>query len=170
MYWLVSVGFLQFVAIAVTVVIAWRQTSLLRIQHIATHRPLLRVRRFTHVQSADDDRIVVNFTIANVGNSDAVLKESRGGLDRVPPTVVPMPVYDGLTQVIDPRVFKPGAPSGGIIIDRPDRQRGPILRVFGYLSYEDRLGNVRTTAFCRHFNNVTSRFEAIKDADYEYED
>lgn len=162
---LVIVGLLQFFAIAATVYVAARQTDLLRIQH----RPLLRVRRFELTHSSNDDRMTVRFAIVNIGNSDAILKESRGGLDRVPPTVVPMPVYDGLTQVIDPRVFKSGARGEGFIIDRPDARQGPMLRVLGYLSYEDRLGNVRTTAFW-HFNNATRRFEPIKDADCEYED
>ena len=149
-----------------------RQVQLAREDFIATNRPLLRVRRFRHSRASapDDERISANFIIVNVGNSDAVLAESRGAIALVPPTVVPMPIYDGLPPVIEPRVFAPGTSAEGFILDRPDRQRGVMLRVYGLLSYTDRIGNVRTTAFCRQFNSATHRFEIVNDPDGEYED
>jgi hypothetical protein len=148
-----------------------RQVQLAREDFIATNRPLLRVRRFQHSRgsAADDGRISVTFTIANVGNSDAVLIESRGGIALVPPSVVPMPVYDGLPPVIEPRVFAPGTSDNGFILDRPDKQRGVMLRAYGFLSYSDRIGNIRTTAFCRQFNSGKHRFEIVDDPDSEYE-
>ena len=45
-----------------------------------------------------------------------------------------------------------------------------IIRVYGYLSYADGLGNIRKTAFCRTWDEGSERFKAVKDPDSEYED
>jgi hypothetical protein len=144
--------------------------QLSRSEFIATHRPRLRVTHFELTQTPKDDRMTVKFTIVNVGNSDATLKQSAGTIDIVPPSVAPMPRYDGLPQVIEARVFAPGTNAEGFILARPERGRGVIIRAYGYLSYADGLGNIRTTAFCRTWDNVSQRFKAVDDPDCEYED
>jgi hypothetical protein len=147
------------------------QVALTRDEFIATHRPRLRVRRFQLHPVLNDGRMNVTFTIVNVGNSQAVLNESRGNIDIVPPAVVPMPIYGNeLRQVIEPRVFAPGTDDEGSITSRPRRDEGVIIRVYGYLSYVDGLENVRTTGFCRIWDNGSQRFKAVKDPDSEYED
>jgi hypothetical protein len=147
-----------------------RQVQLARQEFIATNRPRLRVRRFELHQIPNDDRMNVSFSIVNVGNSEAILNESGGNIDIVPPSVIPMPIYEGLTQVIDPKVFAPGTRDCGSILARPMRGQGAIIRVYGFLSYADGLGNIRTTAFCRKWNNGSQRFQAMNDPDCEYED
>ena len=112
----------------------------------------------------------VRFSIVNIGNSNAALEQSGGNIDIVPPSVMPMPMYDGLPRVIEPRVFAPGTNGEGSILARPERGRGVIIRAYGYLSYADGLGSIRTTAFCRTWDNVSQRFNAVNDPDCEYED
>jgi hypothetical protein len=146
-----------------------KQHAIGRMQFIATHRPLLRVRYFVRMPAADG-QIVVRLTIANVGSSQARLQKSGGLACLVPPTTVPLPPYGDLMQIMDPTTFEPGAAFPGTITGVEDRTRGVILRVYGYLSYADILDNIRTTAFCRHLNTSLSRFEIVNDPDLEYED
>jgi hypothetical protein len=146
------------------------QVRLAREEFVATHRPRLTVRCFQRKESGAGE-IVITFTVVNIGNSEAILLDTGGRMESVPPFAQPMPSYDGLDAlVIQPKAFGPGVSAQGRVTGREDVSQGVILRVYGYLSYADRLGHVRTTGFCRQRSGMTGHLEAVKDPDCEYED
>jgi hypothetical protein len=146
-----------------------KQHAVGRMQFIATHRPLLRVRYFRRIDISDQ-KVRINFTIINVGSSQANLLGSCGRLGFFAPGNLPPPFYEGAPPVIEPRKFEPGATDEGMILGTRDPNVHSTLHVYGYLVYEDIFNNTRTTAFCRRYNAFTHRFDVVDDSDYEYED
>ena len=146
-----------------------KQHAIGRMQFISTHRPLLRVRYFRRIDISDL-KVRINFTIINVGSSQANLLGSYGRLGFFARDNLPPPFYEGAPEVIEPRKFEPGATDEGIILHTRDPNVASILHVYGILVYEDIFNNTRTTAFCRRYNVSTKRFDLVKDSDYEYED
>jgi hypothetical protein len=146
-----------------------KQHAIGRMQFISTHRPLLRVRYFRRIDISDL-KVRINFTIINVGSSQANLLGSCGRLGFFAPGNLPPPFYEGARRVIEARKFETGASDEGMILDTRDPNAASTLHVYGYLVYKDIFNNTRTTAFCRRYNAFTHRFDIVEDSDYEYED
>jgi hypothetical protein len=144
----------QFLISARQTDIVEKQHAIGRMQFISTHRPLLRVRYFRRIDISDL-KVRINFTIINVGSSQANLLGSYGRLGFFARDNLPPPFYEGAPQVIEPRKFEPGATDEGMILHTRDPNVASILHVYGILVYEDIFNNTRTTAFCRRYNVST---------------
>jgi hypothetical protein len=154
-----------------------KQHAIGRLQFIAAHRPLLRVRYFK-LLSDGKEPIQVAFTVANVGTGAANLLGSRVAIEFFSPNAIPTPFYQGGEDITGTRKFEPGATDEYRIGRSGNReyaqlmwtQEGMRLYIFGLLIYADDNDGTRTTAFCRGWNADRDRFDPVNDSDYEYED
>jgi hypothetical protein len=175
--------------------IAETQATIANAQHLAEHRPHLRVR---HVSLGTpqvplrtpnvDSEITGGFVVVNVGGTKAKIVDSRYLIhfartrDGLP---MHSPLDDSWTEI-----FAPNSPDLGIGESRAipiignvwigtDQARGNtfiLLRnnewtvyVMGQIQYQDDGGNDRFMGFCRRWAGEGT-FEAVPDPDYEYED
>lgn len=153
-----------------------KQHAVGRLQFLAAHRPLLRVRYFKQT-SDGDEAIRVAFTIVNIGTGPAELAGSRVAIEFFSPRALPTPFYLGGQDITAPRRFEPGATDEYSIGFPVTKNRvleleatGKNLFIFGTIIYADDNGDTRTTAFCRRWDTRADRFYSVEDTDYEHED
>jgi hypothetical protein len=131
--------------------------------------------------------IMGQFYVANIGDTDATIKDSFcmvewrfGGL----PMRRPYEGKKGNNPVSG--IIRPGDPktvtfaSGKVLDVDPDdildpKGAGPLRRelslyVMGWIEYADELGFVRHMAFCRWFSPVLNYFKPSDNPDYEHEE
>jgi hypothetical protein len=158
---------------------AAKQTELAREQFTASHRPLLVVRRPELRVFGKEQRIVIQFTVANVGQSDAhdvsykvdaVLTETGKNLSglsyfRTPPKYLGFLEMGGYENVFfEDEVFL-------VDIDYEAVKNGTHdLLFFGEVGYRDTAKMVRRTGFVRRYDNGLRRFCLTGDPDHEYQD
>jgi hypothetical protein len=158
----------------------WRATAdglnLARQEFIASHRPLLKV-KLVQVVEGDGERAAINFTVVNVGNSNAYVIGSCAKADFFFPNDWPHPNDYGVNDVIRPRRFVAGATDNYTI--STGQLMGLIevfaeglqtLRFYGYIVYNDAFKNTRTTFFCREYNRGADCFSPVKRPDYDSTD
>jgi hypothetical protein len=177
-----------------------KQHAVGRLQHLALHRPRLRIRHISIVDRAvtlirqpgfffdDGEKIEGGLVVVNVGGTKATVIDSfyrkyfsksglpiNSPLDKdgpKEPLIVPNKVFDiGESLAIgirDTIIMKP-APEEGTTILRRFKNEGWKIYVMGQIRYQDEGGHDRFMGFCRVGDGET-RFAAVDDPDYEYED
>jgi hypothetical protein len=193
---LVIVGALQFVALIAQAFFLNKSIRLTRDSIILSQRPRLIVR---NVVARQPDCITIpgtppfgkgkpvggQFFVANVGGSEATVRESRYiviGLEGTLPMERPYEGQAGNNPITVKCVLPPGGVTPGLISAPnpfPDKDPMPTptagdrgehtsVYVMGWIEYSDGLGSVRRTAFCRKYHWRRKRFFAVKDPDYEH--
>ncbi len=170
--------FLLFLSTVVQGCLIWRQIRLAREEFIASHRPKLRVRLVRIAKPTPGNPVTVQFTVANVGDSEALNVVAKFTMEifvtQATKSVAEFDVIDKLA---------PGEPH------QVEREMSTIfdphwadvpwsiagdIRIHGHVSYTDRNGIGRRTAFYRFATSNLNRFRLPDDADierdYEYED
>jgi hypothetical protein len=158
----------------------WDATSsalnLARQEFIASHRPLLKV-KLVQLVEGENERAAINFTVVNVGKSNAYVIGSCAKADFFFPSAFPHPNDYGVNNVVRPRRFVSGATDKYTI--STEQHRGLIevyaegmqtLRLYGYIVYKDASENVRTTYFCRAYDRDRDRFDPVDRPDYDSTD
>jgi hypothetical protein len=174
------------------------QKALLGQQTYWTHRPRLKVRNVNLAKPLSTaEPAEICFEVINAGSGDAIIEMGPVGVavSEAPPwrqySKLPI-VDDGELHFIDnwmkrnggKPILKPGISE--IVVKTTKFALPPIqvdaintrganrpktfIFVVGYLWYADRDGVHYRTGFCRRYPNDLHRFEAISDADLEYED
>ena len=159
-----------------------KQKSIMRLQYYANNRPTLVIRSIAMTNFEIGKNVVVEMLIANSGTTEATIKEgnitfivSREG------TLPPIPEYDKDRL----RLLNPVFPSGRKNkifkrLDIPvlewqydcvyDVTSGGLIYLFGFITYEDGIGNSRELGFCRRYDTARHRFILVEDQNYEYAD
>jgi hypothetical protein len=131
----------------------------------------------------------IECVIANVGGTTAHITESnltifvpadeRDGLPTFPP------YSDARDSLGRSFATKPGEHQERLVaLGQRDASRFTMLRVltnggatgpgnifcFGFIQYRDKIGTSRRSAFCRHYDAQTGRFDRVENSDYEYAD
>jgi hypothetical protein len=157
-------------------------------EFIATHRPRLIVRSVTllpprhpSLPIEPGEPIQIEWAVVNVGNTPAKIIEGNathlvGGQSfnaRTPYSsernnmtgiaLIPGGAYTFVLQADGVDVQNPAQLD---IISRG----GMVIYFFGFIMYQDDIGNVRRTAFCRRYDPIVGRFRLVDDPDYEYTD
>ena len=161
----------------------WRTTSdtlgHLRREFIAAHPPRVRVRSFKRLDHSSD-KSAIQFTVINTGGSNARVTASNVSVGvSNSKNVVELKYSDGADSVAH-EMLETGTP---LVIVVPEGTANTyarqvqgylVLHVFGYVRYADEVGKMRTTAFCRYWDDAQKRFSPSQDRDrnseYEYED
>jgi hypothetical protein len=176
-----------------------KQHAVGRLQHLATHRPRLRVR---HVAVADDSSffghpgmffdhgnyIRGGLVVVNVGGTKAKIIESfyriyfsRDGLpmksplddERIRELLIvestQLDIGESLAISLRQKIVMEPAPEEGTTILRRFKTENWKIYVMGQIRYQDEGGHDRFMGFCRIGDGET-RFVAVDDPDYEYED
>lgn len=144
-------------------------------QFIAAHRPKLIVRR---VQVIVANVYMIRYEMHNVGDTPAILVENS--------ELIWLPSHDNKSS---PPEYPPGSPQGteiasgsftvALCTPPPEVQDEFIFRYearerdcffMGKITYRDKAGTIRNTAFLRQYDPATRRFLRVEDADYEYQD
>jgi hypothetical protein len=176
-----------------------KQHAIGRLQHLALHRPRLRIRHVSVVDSATiighpgfffdhGQKITGGLVIVNVGGTKTKIIESfykiyfsrtvlpiNSPLDKDEPKellIAPNKVFDvgeslsvGIQDTI---IMNPPTEEGTTILRRFKNENWKIY-VMGQIRYQDEGDRDRFMGFCRVGDGET-RFTAVDDPDYEYED
>jgi spore coat protein U-like protein len=118
--------------------------------------------------------------MANVGQTPATTIEISATLMHVPSGILPAgpPYGERRKDTINVKVGEPQpfttSISGEVAEEFKSEQRRGMgktsIYCLGYILYEDSLRQRYRTAFLRHYNASTKRFEMVSDPDYEYQD
>jgi hypothetical protein len=182
-----------------TVDLAEKQHGLARLQHIAANKPFLRIRGINLDPAGPegslfekDKKIKGSLVIANGGATDATIIDSgyrfywsNNGLPMNPPLESaevselvsshdPIRGYESRSVQIE---SKSALDVNGMSIMNAT-PHGWKLYVLGYIHYSDINGAERFMGFCRRYivpdgkgdSGPDGRFEAVANADYEYQD
>jgi hypothetical protein len=161
--------------------IADKQATVAHQTYIATHRAILRARRFRISLMQAGRAIKVEFETINTGATDA---DVTGRLVLVPILDAPGAIF-GLPPL--PLAFSIEFPSklrGGETMGHVHEDDGPVheddvaavnagtrfLHVIGRVAYTDDNGRPRETGFFRWYDAELHRFRKVDDSDFEYED
>jgi hypothetical protein len=159
-----------------------RQVDLAREEFVATHRPILRVRRIWPIGKSEflgNISTEVRIIVANIGQSEAKIaslssnviferkkaKRAEFQADSATsdysngPIVVP-PGKQGIINVFSTLDITPGTYNG---------ERGTQYEVMaiGVIEYEDRMGGGYVTGFARMYDPTSNRFRVVADDDPE---
>lgn len=177
--------------------LAEKQHGLARLQHIAANKPRLRIRSVSVERSVVGSapmfkrgyKLHGNLVVANIGATDAVLKESRyrfywsgSGLPMEPPlegeTIKQLQgaMGDQIIAGFESCVYPIGSDdelSGDVQIT--PKGGGIKLYVMGRIRYADITGKERFVGFCREYvppddGNGDGHFVPVSNGDYEFED
>jgi hypothetical protein len=155
--------------------------DLARDEFISTHKPKIVIREprlgESQANPVGDKFSIVTYTVENCGNSDAEIVNAAIEAS----CAIPMgyPVQTQLTEQsrdIEPITIVPGGyvqlvyksnlPAGTSLF--PESNGDTCLYFYGKISFKDRIGTIRITAFCRRFNVHRNRFCLIPDCEDEY--
>jgi hypothetical protein len=180
---LVIVGYVQARLVRRTVDLTRQELALARDEFLATHRPKIKIKHVWLTSPLQHTNpIIIKVVCVNAGTSSAILTEFAWGvLVRTKEHFLPVN-YEWKNKAV---INRPELNSGinyhlpGITYTLSKDQLAAIssghskLYCIGYIHYADRLGNVRTTAFCRELQlgilAGSYRFIVPKDADPDYE-
>ena len=181
---LVVVGFLQFRVYRGQHEIMAKQAEIAKQAFIATHRPRLVIRDMTLIESplTPDHPTSVRFLVVNVGESDAVERESHVEAHNV--GAAPFGTQTQGRSFIrgerfsagESRIYNIQSPTNWPTIQNiKNRQINNLSSsdffVFrGAIVYRDENGVTRRTAVWRSYDFRDRRFRATDDTDYEYAD
>lgn len=168
-----------------------RAIALAREEFLATHRPRVAVRRISVDIDRAANKLGVQYTISNIGDSTATIIaiSERLWLPDSSTNLPPLPPYD------PPRIESIKLESGESELLRYDEPAGELLHIYdvqsgfakamiedgktvngpellflGFVRYEDAIHRSRETAFLRRQDFTTKRFSPIEERDYEYQD
>jgi hypothetical protein len=153
------------------------QKQIAHLHFVAAHRPRLRVRYFTFVNTGQSFQARVLFTVHNVGATRAVVQRCSalteflevGPMLGVPnlaaaqEAMMPQPLDIGDTE--QAVAF---CPYTAAEVDE-NKLRGRLLHVFGIIEYTDEADGSHTTAFCRYYDPSVRGFIPAGGEDYNYE-
>ena len=152
-----------------------------RLQFLLAHRPNLVIRKI-HVARETRTQIVVMYTLANIGSTDAHIYETNITLIASPgPMSIPqIPEYDNLAKSSAEFVLEGGQNRqgvarsysdkvGAVTLEQVNRNEASLF-VIGYVKYKDDAGIVRELGFLRRYDPHLQRFKIVEDPDYEYSD
>jgi hypothetical protein len=181
---LVFVGFLQFCGLVATVCIFRRQecimkqqSAIMSRQFAATHRPKLTLRRITLGAVSIGQPLRVDWILANVGATDAIIEDSDTTVRVMHEPLEPTPPFDR-NKVME-GIVRPGPGFGWQkITAQPLSERefdacaASLRYVFflGYISYKDSTENRRYLSFCYKYDWGGQRFRPVDDPNYHYTD
>ena len=156
--------------------------DLARQEFLSTHRPKIRVRRIVLEEEKGTVILSLRYDMVNIGDRPAkniaVMYEIeiRPRHDAILPNFPNAPLlssgYKNVWPLIEAgvKVSEPATIDQAIQdefqIERPTNSN--VLYFTGFIKYEDELGIVRETGFCRKFKGLC--FIRIDNPDYEYED
>jgi hypothetical protein len=156
-----------------------RQIALGQAEFIATHRPRLVLKRI-EVTNVVGTTLGIQCSIANVGDGDGNIIDSRYNLDVSSGRRFPAPVGQSNFGV---HALRPGAEvrvsinatlddgAGAVFayLERfPEAERGLYFR--GFILYADANDVARRTYFSRRYDSRAQRFLPTDDRDYDYAD
>jgi hypothetical protein len=157
-----------------------RTVTLARAEFVATHRPRLVVRFVNLIEEGEKRKRAIEFTVVNVGLSNASIRGSSVNAEFLVLRETRNPHTYPQNDLIAPRRFVPGATDRYtfttielVNADINELQLGVnsmYLRFYGYIVYEDDMGNSRTTFFARNYNVLSESFGAVDDPDYDNSD
>ncbi len=170
-----------------------KQHDLQRWEHVMAHRPKLVIREVLLVEGSagvsppNNSRPHIDFSIVNVGGSQATILEHSAAFIKVNRFLPAVPPYRPVTNVIVNPIREAGQsePVETLYIDDPEvaeivrswrgktvtnSDKAPHYYFFGYVQYADSVGALRCVAFCRRYDVGTKRFVNVEDAEYEYSD
>jgi hypothetical protein len=175
---------------------AVKQAEIAQLQHLATHRPHLRVRHVSVVTAdhighptiffSHGRKIKGGLAVVNVGGTRAKIVESRYRIffskEGLPKSAPYDESFNNLLlagQVLDigescaipisDEIIMEPPPAGADLELRKFEREGWKIYVMGQIRYQDESGNDRFMGFCR-VGDGKSGFRAVNDPDYEYED
>jgi hypothetical protein len=158
-----------------------KQFRLASDEFIATHRPIIRVRRI-NLQGNRNDFSSFSVRLANVGETDATIEQIGSGLARKENGAWrgDEPPEPGGSNTIRPnRFIAVGTWQDFLLVGRVDPEAAAAIRgrthelyVVGEVAYSDnKTGIVRNTGFCWIYDHRTRDFRRSKDdEEYNYED
>lgn len=156
--------------------------ALAREEFHVTHRPKIRVRRVILEEELKTANISIRYDIVNIGNRPARI---LGGIAtavfwnnpaETPLPPLPNPLDNQKYNVMEADI-EPGAKHSRIVEVDGDTltnfqfarwSASSNLYFLGFIKYQDDLGNIRETAFCRR--HKLAGFSSVDHPDYEYED
>jgi len=155
------------------------QLKLVRDEFISTHRPKLIVRQFELDQLVPDQPIKIQFSIVNIGDTEAIWKYFASevalwnrrnweppGVDRIVKPISQPPIKNGQrVSVTSQSRFNITAAQIQAV-----EHGGLIICAVGELTYVDALGTQRRTGFRRNYDCNTAMFNASPNNDQEYQD
>lgn len=161
-------------------VVAILQILLMRRQHVAMFRPMVKVR--TVAYASPDDTSPIEIVLANSGSTDAKIVEGRIAtvLRQAEQTIVAHPFAGVPDSFVTPSKIPAGHTTLLVWLNPraaehhqnviPVLMRDQRLWLVGYVAYADEYGVRRKTGFCRMLEAGTQRFRIVEDPDYEYAD
>jgi hypothetical protein len=151
--------------------------DLARKEFISTHRPKLAV-RYVYLNSRDPingmenaEKLEVNFTVENIGGSDATVTQSMIGLHCYEaPLPCPPEFYKFGRDILKGATFSTGATQGFTASNDVEISVSTEMYFIGWAEYVDAAGSTRALRFCREYEVHTNRFSVVIDPEYEPKD
>jgi hypothetical protein len=154
----------------------WKTT---RNEFLSTHRPKLIVRQFILQPPVVNDVLRVEFSIINIGNTDAKVTGVAAEVALWNGRFWERPGLDRNVRPFGPRVVRNGERISVVITSRFNLaatqliaiQQGVLmLCAVGEFTYTDALGIQRRTGFRRNYEVTTDMFTTSPNPDQEYQD
>jgi hypothetical protein len=170
-----STLFVAFATLVLVGIVGW-QVKLARDDFISTHRPILAVRHVAFVDLVNSDIPEIDFSVANVGGSDANIVEINGTMWFGSSPLPGIPRYNARYTQRSSHIIKAGESipfrftSGEFSVDAFNNsvERGAHFCFFGYVLFADKRGVERRIGFGRDYTRSTGCFNIMDNADYEY--
>lgn len=158
-----------------------KQHEVGRLQYFAANRPRLRIRDvyMLTVEDQTGERIWINFRVVNTGATPANIYQGVAfGWITTGPLPWPRRTGEGVHALPTQTIGEGQVTSMSIPTDYTAQSLelwhnmpgGFGLYLIGSLTYTDATGSYRETGFARRLNRESSRFTAVDDPEYEYED
>jgi hypothetical protein len=156
-----------------------RQIRLAREEFISTNRPKLIVRQFILQPPVTNDALKIDFSIFNVGNTEATVRLFGAEVALWNGRFWEAPGIDRNVRPFGPRVIRNGERVSVTIMSRFNLtatqltaiQQGTfIICAVGEFTYSDALGTERRTGFRRNHDVTTDMFTTSTNPDQEYQD
>jgi len=154
----------------------WKAT---RDEFLSTHRPRLIVRQFILQPPVVNDLLKVDFSILNIGNTEAKVRGIAAEVALWNGKFWQPPGIDRNVRPFGPKVVRNGERISVTIMSRFNLtatqltaiQQGTfIICGVGEFTYTDALGTERRTGFRRNYEVATDMFTASPNPDQEYQD
>lgn len=146
-------------------------------EFFASHRPRLLIRRISFEMHGRTP-VSLKYTVHNVGDADGTIAaisgylwlpnegESLAAISYAAPMAADIQIESGGSRPLSIEIAQVNDDIGAFF----GFGRGARIVFVGYMSYTDRAGITRQTAFLREYNHDTKLFSAIDHPDYEYQD
>jgi len=169
--------------LALSTIALWLSTRALwkttRDEFLSTHRPRLIVRQFVLQPPVVNDKLKVDFSMFNVGNTEATVRGIAAEVALWNGRFWEAPGIDPNVRSFGPKVVRNGERISVTIMSRFNLtatqltaiQRGTFTVCgVGEFTYTDALGTERRTGFRRNYNVAKDMFIASPNEDQEYQD